>query len=150
MQFENEITPTNILLVEDNPGDIKLTLKALEKSKLALKIEVLTDGEEALRYLNKEDKYKNAKTPDLVLLDLNLPKVDGFEILKEIKTNDKTRLIPVVIITTSTQDEDIAKAYSEYANCYITKPVGFNKFKEIIEKLEEFWFTIVKIPKVSE
>jgi CheY-like chemotaxis protein len=136
----------NILLVEDNPGDIDLTKEAFQEGKIANHIEVVTDGEQAMSYLRKEGEYSGAVTPDIVLLDLNLPKKDGREVLKEIKNDKSLKHIPVIILTTSQADEDVSAAYDNYANCYIRKPVDMDKFIEVAQKVEDFWLSIVKLP----
>ena len=138
-----------ILLVEDNMGDIDLTKEALAESKLQNKLEIVQDGEAAMEFLRKQGKYADATTPDLVLLDLNLPKKDGREVLAEIKADPILRRIPVVVLTTSEAEEDILKVYDNYANCYIKKPVDFNKFVNVVKKIEDFWLTIVKLPPVD-
>ena len=138
--------PIEILMVEDNPGDVRLTKEALKDGKVRNSINVVTDGEEALSYLHKEGKYINSPRPDLILLDLNLPKKDGRDVLKEIKSSETFRRIPVVILTTSKAEEDIFKAYDSYANCYITKPVDLDQFINVARKIEDFWLTIVKLP----
>lgn len=139
--------PVEILLIEDNPGDVRLTIEALKESKIINNLNVVTDGEEALNYLNKEGEYKNAPRPELILLDLNLPKKDGRELLSEIKQADKFKRIPVVILTTSQTEEDIFKTYSLHANCYITKPVDIDQFIKVVKSVGDFWFSIVKLPK---
>ena len=136
----------DILLVEDNPGDVRLTKEALKDAKVLNEIYVAKDGIEAMEFLNKKGLFAKAPTPDLILLDLNLPKKDGREVLAEVKKDPKLKHIPVVILTTSKADEDIIKTYNLHANAYITKPVDLNRFVEIIHALEEFWFTIVKLP----
>jgi CheY-like chemotaxis protein len=135
-----------VLLVEDNPGDAQLTRIALEDSKISIHLNVVEDGVEAMTFLRKQEKYMAAAHPDLVLLDLNLPRKDGREVLAEIKADQTLKRIPVVILTTSQSDEDVLKAYNLYANCYITKPVDFDQFVKIIRSIEDFWFTIVKLP----
>jgi two-component system, chemotaxis family, response regulator Rcp1 len=136
-----------ILFVEDNEGDIVLTLEALKEAKLSNHITVARDGEEALQILRKEGKYKNADTPDLILLDINLPKIDGKEVLANIKKDDKLMIIPVVILTTSDSEKDILESYHSHANCFITKPVDFKKFMEVIHTVKDFWISIVQLPK---
>jgi two-component system response regulator len=138
--------PIEILLVEDNPGDIQLTKIALEDNKMSINLSVVEDGVEALEFLKKEGKYGDAPHPDLVLLDLNLPRKDGREVLEEMKADPILRRIPVVILTTSQAEEDVLKAYNLCANCYITKPVDFDQFVKIVRSIENFWFTIVKLP----
>lgn len=136
----------NILLVEDNPGDIRLTQEAFKDGRIQNELNVVMDGEEAINYLKKVDKYSTAKTPDIILLDLNLPKKDGREVLAEIKADPKLMLIPVIILTTSSAQSDIIHTYSNHANCYIMKPVDFNQFINVVRTIENFWLTIVKLP----
>lgn len=136
----------NILLVEDNPGDIRLTQEAFKDGRIQNELNVVMDGEEAINYLKKKDKYISAKTPDIILLDLNLPKKDGREVLAEIKADPKLMLIPVIILTTSSAQSDIIHTYSNHANCYIMKPVDFNQFINVVRTIENFWLTIVKLP----
>jgi chemotaxis family two-component system response regulator Rcp1 len=135
-----------ILLVEDNAGDIRLTREVLREGKIRNNISVVTDGEQALGFLNKQKGFETAITPDLILLDLNLPKLSGREVLDAIKSDANLKHIPVIILTTSKAEEDILRSYQHHANCYITKPVDFDQFAEVVKKLEDFWFTIVKIP----
>lgn len=137
----------NILLVEDNPADVLLTEEALEESKLMNRISTVKDGEEAMSFLRKEGKYRGVATPDLILLDLNLPKKDGREVLKDIKEDPELRVIPVVILTTSAADEDVLRTYQLHANCYIMKPVDFAQFTRVVQTIESFWFSIVKLPR---
>lgn len=139
--------PINILLVEDNPSDIRLTQEAFKDGKISNILNIVTDGEEAVMYLKKEEKFSQAITPDIILLDLNLPKKDGREVLTEIKSDDNLRCIPVIILTTSSAQQDIINTYSHYANCYITKPVDYDQFINVIRTIEDFWLTIVKLPK---
>lgn len=138
--------PIEILLVEDNPGDVRLTVEAFKDCKVSSNLNTVEDGEAAMAFLHREKKYANAPRPDLVLLDLNLPKKDGREVLKEIKTDKALKRIPVVILTTSQAEEDIIKAYGLNANCYICKPIDLDHFTKIISFIEEFWLTIVKLP----
>ena len=138
--------PIEVLLIEDNPGDIQLTKIALEDNKMNVNLSVAEDGVEALAFLRKEGNYVNAPHPDLVLLDLNLPRKDGREVLAEMKADPILRRIPVVILTTSQAEEDVLRAYNLCANCYITKPVDFDQFVKIVRSIESFWFTIVKLP----
>ncbi|MCC5623476.1 response regulator [Nostoc sp. CHAB 5715] len=138
--------PIEVLLVEDNPGDAQLTRIALEDSKISIHLNVVEDGVEAMAFLRKQEKYVKAAHPDIVLLDLNLPRKDGREVLAEIKGDENLRRIPVVILTTSQAEEDILKAYNLCANCYITKPVDFDQFVKIVQSIENFWFAIVKLP----
>jgi CheY-like chemotaxis protein len=136
-----------ILLVEDNPGDVRLTRETLKDLKIVNKVSVAEDGEKALAFLRGEGPYAEARRPDLILLDLNLPKVGGQEVLAVIKGDPKLRAIPVVILTTSKDEEDIVKSYQSYANCYITKPVELDAFVKMIRSIEDFWFSIVRLPK---
>ena len=138
--------PVEILLVEDNPGDVRLTLETLKESKLLNHMSVAADGVEAMAFLRREGKYANAACPDLILLDLNLPKKDGREVLREIKADERLRRIPVVVLTTSNAEQDILKTYELHANCYVTKPVDLDRFIAVVKALAEFWFTIVKLP----
>nr|WP_230966014.1 response regulator [Nostoc sp. NZL] len=138
--------PIEVLLVEDNPGDAQLTRIALEESKISINLNVVEDGVEAMAFLRKQEKYARAAHPDIVLLDLNLPRKDGREVLAEIKGDENLKRIPVVILTTSQAEEDILKAYNLCANCYITKPVDFDQFVKIVQSIENFWFAIVKLP----
>ena len=138
--------PVEILLVEDNPGDVRLTQETLKDSKLLNRISVAADGVEAMAFLRREGQYVKATCPDLILLDLNLPKKDGREVLAEIKTDEQLRRIPVVVLTTSSTEQDILKTYDLHANCYITKPVNLDQFIAVVKAIEEFWFTIVKLP----
>ena len=137
----------HILLVEDNEGDIVLTLEALREAKLRNKISVVRDGEEALQFLHKEGKFSGEDTPQLILLDINLPKIDGKEVLNRVKSDPDLKKIPVVILTTSSSEKDILEAYNNYANCYITKPVDLDKFISVIHTVEDFWISIVQLPK---
>jgi CheY-like chemotaxis protein len=140
------IMPIEVLLVEDNPGDAELTRIALEDSKISVNLHIVEDGVEAMTFLRKQENYANAPHPDIILLDLNLPKKDGREVLAEIKADDKLRRIPVVVLTTSQSESDILKAYNLSANCFITKPVDFDQFVKIVQSIENFWFAIVKLP----
>lgn len=144
--MEKNIRPVNVLLVEDNPGDVRLTQEAFKEAKIFIKLDVTMDGAEAIKFLRKEGEYADVVTPDLILLDLNLPKKDGREVLKEIKTDDTLKRIPVVILTTSNAEQDILKSYNLHVNCYINKPVDFEKFFDIIQKIEEFWLTTAILP----
>ena len=144
---ENIGRPIEILMVEDNPGDVRLTKEALKDAKVINNLHVADDGIEALNFLKRQGKYKDAIRPDLILLDLNLPKKDGREVLGEIKADPGLRQIPVVILTTSKAEEDILKTYDLHANCYITKPVDLEKFIEVISAIEDFWLSIVKLPR---
>ena len=138
--------PVEVLLAEDNPGDVMLTKKALKRGKLANNLHVVTDGVEALSFLRHQEEYADAPRPDLVLLDLNMPRKDGQEVLEELKNDPELRRIPVVILTSSESEEDIVKSYELNANAYLTKPVDFDGFVEIVDRLEDFWFQVVKLP----
>ncbi|AFK20652.1 response regulator [Haloferax mediterranei ATCC 33500] len=138
--------PIEILLVEDNPGDVRLTKKGLQQGKVTNHLYVVRDGVEAMSFLRQEGEYADAPRPDLILLDLNMPKMDGKEVLQEIKTDPDLKRIPVVVLTSSDAEEDIAKSYDLHANAYLTKPVDFDGFLEIVRSIEEFWFTVVKYP----
>ena len=140
------VRPIEILLVEDNPGDVRLTLEALKDGKVLNRLHVVEDGVAALDFFYRRDPYSGAPRPDLVLLDLNLPRRNGREILAQIKTDDALKTIPVVILTSSQADEDIVRAYELHANCYISKPVGFEQFTDIVRGIESFWLTIVNLP----
>ena len=143
-------TAVDILLVEDNPADIRLTQEAMRDSKLINKLNVVRDGVEAIEYLRRLGKYSTARRPDIILLGLNLPKMDGREVLEEIKKDEALKSIPVVILTTSEAEMDIIRSYNAHANCYISKPVAFEKFARVISVIENFWFTIVKLPSMSD
>jgi len=146
----NCFNPIEILLVEDNPADVRLMVETLKEEKICNNLNVVTDGDEALKYLRKQGKYSAAIQPDLILLDLNLPKIDGREVLKEIKTDDRLKTIPVVILTVSKAEEDILKSYKLHANCYITKPVDLVQFAKVAKSIQDFWLTIVKLPPKSK
>lgn len=138
--------PVEILLVEDNPGDVRLAQEALKECKMKNKVRSVTDGVAALQYLQRQGPYAGESRPDLILLDLNLPKMDGREVLGQIKSDPQLRRIPVVILTTSKSEEDIIRTYDLHANCYITKPIDMDQFISVVKKIEDFWFTIVKLP----
>lgn len=138
-----------ILLIEDNEGDILLTLEALREARINNGIDVMKDGEKALRFLKKEGEYSDATTPGLILLDINLPKVDGIELLGFIKSDEQLKVIPVVMLTTSNAEKDIMASYANHANCFITKPVGFQNFMDVIYTIREFWVSIVQLPKTT-
>jgi len=140
----------NILLVEDNPGDIRLTQEAFKEGTIPKELHVVKDGVEALNFLRKKDNYANVPTPDIILLDLNLPRKDGREVLAEVKTDEFLRFIPVIVLTTSDSEQDITKAYSLYANCFITKPVDLEQFIFIIRQIEIFWFQVIKLPNLKK
>lgn len=136
----------DILLVEDDDGDVELTRAALSESKLALKLHVVTDGEQALKFLRGEPPYQDAPRPDLMILDLNLPRVDGREVLKIVKGDRVLKSIPVCVVTTSDAEVDVLKSYGLGANCYVTKPIGLDMFVRVIKAIEDFWLTIVRLP----
>jgi len=138
--------PLEILLVEDNPGDVRLTLEALREGKVRNALHVVRDGVEAMAFLCRDGEFADRPRPDIILLDLNLPKKDGREVLAEIKASEELRRIPVVILTTSSAEEDVVRTYDLHANCYITKPVDLDQFIKVVKSIEEFWLTIVKLP----
>lgn len=141
--------PIEILMVEDNPGDVRLTVEALKGAKVRNNLQVVNDGVEAMAYLRNQGQYADAPRPDLILLDLNLPKKDGREVLAEIKADSDLRLIPVVVLTVSSSEEDILRTYDLHANCYITKPVDLERFITVVKSIQDFWLTIVKLPQGS-
>ena len=138
--------PIHVLLVEDNPGDADLTRETLATSKIRIHISVVVDGTEAIAFLLRQPPFAQAPTPDLILLDLNLPRMGGREVLAEIKSHPALRSIPVVVLTSSDAEQDIAGSYQLGANCYVTKPVGLDAFQSIVRSVEGFWFTVVKLP----
>ena len=142
--------PIEILLVEDNPGDVRLTIEALREGKVLNRLTVARDGEEAMAALRREGRFANARRPDIILLDLNLPKKDGREVLEEIKKDPNLMVIPIVILTTSQDEQDVLKSYKLHANCYITKPVDLPQFLAVVKAIEDFWFTVVVLPKKKE
>ena len=146
MDIDSLGRPANFLLVEDNPGDVRLTQEALKTHKLQNNLHVAADGEEAMAFLRKQGKYRDAPRPDIILLDLNLPKKDGREVLAEIKSDPVFKTIPVVIISSSEAEQDIIKSYNLNANCYVTKPVNFDQFIKVVQSINDFWLTIVKLP----
>jgi chemotaxis family two-component system response regulator Rcp1 len=139
--------PIEILLIEDNPGDVDLTKEALQEAKVRNRLHVVDDGAKAVDFLYKRGAYADVPRPDIVLLDLNLPKKDGRQVLEEVKADPQLAEIPVVILTTSQAEEDIIRSYQLHANCYITKPVDFKQFMHVVKSIEEFWLTVVKLPK---
>ena len=141
--------PIEILLVEDNPGDVELTREALHDSKVHMRLSVVNDGVDALAFLRREGPHGAAPRPDLVLLDLNLPRKDGRAVLAEVKRDPELRNIPIVVLTSSQAEQDIVKAYDLHANCYVTKPVDLDQFITIVRSIEQFWFTVVKLPRNS-
>jgi len=145
----NDTRTIEILLVEDNPGDVELTREAFINGEIANRINVARDGVEALEYLRRQGVYSNAVRPDIVLLDLNLPRKSGLEVLVELKADPELRSIPIVVLTTSRDEQDIAHSYHAYANCYISKPVDFDEFMGVARSLESFWLTVVRLPTKS-
>jgi two-component system response regulator len=142
--------PIEVLLVEDDPGDVELTREALDASKLSVNLRVVEDGEKAMDYLRRFGPYAGVAKPDLVILDLNLPRKDGRQVLADIKSDPALRSIPVVVLTTSGAADDIGRMYALGANCYITKPIGMTQFATVVQSIESFWFTIVKLPTRME
>jgi two-component system, chemotaxis family, response regulator Rcp1 len=138
--------PISILMVEDNPTDVMITREALDHAKVLNTLNVVEDGLEALDFLHRRGKYLKAPVPDLILLDLNMPRKNGQEVLAEIKGDKKLKHIPVVVLTTSKAEEDVLKAYGLYANCYVIKPVDFDVFAEVVRSIQQFWFTVVTLP----
>ena len=138
--------PIEILLVEDSPSDTDLTVEALAAAKVTNRLSIVEDGVQAMEFLRREGQYAQAPRPDLILLDLNLPRKDGREVLAEIRADEKLTAIPVVVLTTSQAEQDVLRAYALHANCYITKPVDFQQFLEVIEAIEGFWLSVVKLP----
>lgn len=144
------VIPVDILLVEDNPGDVRLTREALKEGKIKNSLHVVEDGIAALEFLRQTGQYKNVPKPDIILLDLNLPKKDGKEVLTEIKQDETLKKIPVVILTTSRSEEDVFKSYNLHANCYIIKPIDLEQFFNVVRSIEDFWLTVVKLPNGAE
>ncbi len=142
--------PITILLVEDNPGDVRLTIETLKSAKVRNTLHVARDGIEAMAFLRQEESFSTAPRPDLILLDLNLPKKDGREMLADLKADPNLRRIPVVVLTTSQAEEDILRSYDLYANCYITKPIDLNQFVVVVKSIENFWLTIVSLPSYEK
>jgi CheY-like chemotaxis protein len=145
----SEIRPIEILLVEDSPSDAALTMEALDAGKIANNLALVGNGVEAMDYLQQKGKYAKAARPDLIMLDLNLPRKDGREVLAELKSDPDLRIIPVIVLTTSNSDKDILQSYQLNANCYITKPVDFTKFVDVVRSIEKFWLTVVTLPSRS-
>ncbi len=141
-----DAAPIEVLLVEDSPGDVRLTREAFKDAKVHINLHVASDGTKAMAFLKREGEYANAPRPDLILLDLNLPKKDGREVLDEIKQNPTLKTIPVVILTTSSSEGDILRSYQLHANCYITKPVGLDGFLTVVKSIDNFWLSVVKLP----
>jgi two-component system, chemotaxis family, response regulator Rcp1 len=146
MNNEEKCTPIEILLVEDNPGDVRLTIEAMREGRVCNRISVAQDGIEALQFLRREGPYWDAPRPDLILLDLNMPRKDGREVLAEIKEDQDLKRIPVVILTTSEAEQDIVRTYDLHANCYVTKPVDLGQFLRVVRLIEDFWLSVVRLP----
>jgi two-component system, chemotaxis family, response regulator Rcp1 len=146
--MQTRVTPIEVLLVEDNPADVRLTQEAFRECRIANNLRVVQDGVEAMEYLARRGRYKDAPRPDLVLLDLNLPRKSGREVLEEIKSDRELRRIPVMVLTTSKAEQDLQRAYSLHANCYITKPVDLEQFFDVVRSIEHFWFDIVTLPSI--
>jgi CheY-like chemotaxis protein len=142
----DENRPVEILLVEDNPGDERLTREALKEGKVYSNLHWVKDGVEAMEFLRREGRYKDVPRPDIILLDLNLPKKDGREVLQDIKNDDELKRIPVVVLTTSKAEEDVLRTYNLHANCYVTKPVDLEKFIVVVKSIDVFWLTVVTLP----
>lgn len=143
---DSSVKPIDILLVEDNPGDARLATEALKESKLKNQIYIARDGIEAMDFLRQKNQFSTAPRPDLILLDLNLPRMDGRQVLAEIKSDDELKRIPVVILTISKDEEDVLRSYNLHANCFITKPIDLEQFMKVVRSIEDFWLTIVKLP----
>jgi CheY-like chemotaxis protein len=146
MSTEPPPTPIEVLLVEDDPGDVVLVTEAFEDNKVCNRLHVVADGVEALQFLRHEGPYADSPTPDLVLLDLNLPRKDGREVLAEVKADEDLRRIPIVVLTTSKAEEDVLRSYDLHANAYVTKPVDFERFIEVVRQIDEFFVSVVKLP----
>jgi len=146
MSNETNLNPIDVLLVEDSLADVRLTRETLKEEKLHVNLHVVGDGVEAMDFLHRSGKFAKAVRPDLVLLDLNLPKKDGREVLKEMKEDDSLKVIPVVVLTVSKAEADIVKSYNLHANCYITKPIDLSQFSSVVRTIREFWLTVVKLP----
>ena len=144
--YRTEGATIHALLVEDNPADVELTTLTLKRSKIILDMDIVHDGEEALKYLFKEDHHSDVPTPDIVLLDLNIPRVNGIDVLKKVKSTPSTAHIPIIILSSSESEIDILKSYKEKANCYLTKPLGLKEFETLVKSIENFWFSVVKLP----
>jgi len=141
------VKPIELLLVEDSEPDVRLTIEALREAKVKNRLWVVEDGVEALDFLRRQGRHADAPRPDLILLDLNLPRKDGRQVLKEVKSDDSLKRIPVVVLTTSKSEEDVLRAYNLHANCYITKPVDFARFMDVVKSIENFWLTVVRLPE---
>lgn len=150
MTLDRSGDPVEILLVEDNPGDVRLTEEAFKELRITNELHVVTDGPDALDFMFGRDGYESTPAVDLVLLDLNLPRMDGVEVLREIKSDPDLKRTPVIILTSSSAEEDVVRSYENYTNAYVTKPIDPNQFVDVIRSLEEFWFTIVRSPPPSD
>lgn len=148
MTLDRTVKPIEILLIEDSPSDASLTIKKLKTAKVVNNLHWIEDGETAMEFLRQEGEFASAPRPDLILLDLNLPAMDGREVLSEVKSDPNLKLIPVVILTTSAEEEDVLRAYNLNANCYLTKPVDINQFMNVVGLIEDFWLSVVKLPQV--
>lgn len=144
--YSRSVRPIEFLLVEDNPGDVRLTQESLAESKIHNKLNVVSDGESALKYLKREDPFQDTSRPDLILLDLNLPRMSGHEVLQVIKADPDLLTIPVVVLTASSAEEDIVRSYTQHANCYITKPLDYEQFMRVVHSINSFWLSIVELP----
>jgi CheY-like chemotaxis protein len=149
MSAVGETGPVEVLLIEDNPGDVRLTQEAFRAANKSIRLHVAADGVEAMNFLKRTGEHANVPRPDLILLDLNLPKMDGREVLMHIKEDDSLKLIPTVILTTSDAESDIAKSYELQANCYLTKPVQLEAFETLVQSINQFWLTMVKLPRTA-
>lgn len=147
MSDPDRAIPVEILLVEDSPGDVRLIRETLRETKILNRVSVVEDGVEAIAFLEREGDFADVPRPNLILLDLNLPRKNGHEVLEEIKADERFRSIPVVILTSSEEEQDIVRAYDHHANCYVTKPVGLDQFGEIVRSLENFWLSVVELPR---
>lgn len=148
--MSNSLSATHlieILMVEDNPGDVRLTREAMKEGKVNNRLSVVGDGVQALEFLRRQGRFADAPRPDLILLDLNLPRKDGREVLAELKADPEFKRIPVVVLTTSQAEQDVLRAYDLHANCYITKPVDFNQFMQVVQQIDDFWVNVVTLPK---
>ena len=144
------MNPVNILLVEDNEGDILLTVEALQDGKIANEINVARDGREAINFLRRKGKFQHSQRPDLILLDINLPKLNGHELLNKIKQDEELKAIPVIMLSTSSSEDEILRCYESYANCYITKPIDINNFDQVLRRIKDFWISTVELPRQNK
>jgi CheY-like chemotaxis protein len=146
MHSDLQARPIEILLIEDNPADIRLTQEGLKEAKIANRLHAVMDGKEALDFLNRRGAHRNAPRPDLILLDLNLPGIDGHAVLRHVKDDPVLRTIPIVVLTSSEAESDVVRSYEEHANCFISKPIDFDGFLRVVQAVEDFWFTVVRLP----